>query len=645
MSHEEVQSWTYEQVVAAAKREVLGMQAATSRVVSASDCNLDELLVVAGHKVDPVIANIMPRLVKLEINQGPPKRQHWVRDPVAESYVRGLYLAGAAVRGLEGYSEIDTKAALAAAGILAKAAGIGLELGGQMSAAYWPDAVVTAADFAVGAHEVGLYREGESFLEFAQGATPVMGDDIMADAWAGRKSQVMTAIGVLLPAAVGAHSINSSRNFKNVAKGKALLQGNPGVLDDLTKLTDAERTAVAGYYSDLLARARRSGVDKLDTADRAALDAFGDYFEKSKVASPSIAHSTPNGTRLDDTVDEAPPTVDPRLDPGNRDLADVIRDAPVDDSPALRVPAGALDDFVALEPGALSHHLSADEVERLFDPTYVPTAEEIIQKADLIRDGRVPLYAAQGDPEVLRALDAAFGLKRNRPAVTGNGTIIDSVRPDEVDGPGAGGGSTTVDTVIESGRSEGSVTTDTVIDSHTGEGSGSVSFHPEFIEENAGLRNTIKNNELADQLARVRESEEAALAAETPGVQYRLMRLTDAQEMLSRGTPKQLQVASEIDQAERALGISDFDAMAHTSLFYKRVGDVAKPGGLSLKMEQAEVVAEGFMLYGQHPISIANFAQTNNISQISARTLLEAAAEHAGIPQSGGMFVPARMTH
>jgi hypothetical protein len=115
-------------------------------------------------------------------------------------------------------------------------------------------------------------------------------------------------------------------------------------------------------------------------------------------------------------------------------VSDVLDMAPLDSSPDLPRPANPVVDYANMPPGALSKDLTPAQVERLFEPGRNLSPEEILQKADLIRSERVPAAMAQGDPDVLRALDEVFGIEMNRPQVTPGGTIIE---PPPMAGAGA----------------------------------------------------------------------------------------------------------------------------------------------------------------------------------------------------------------
>ncbi|MGE0668798.1 MAG: hypothetical protein AB7O49_19760 [Sphingomonadales bacterium] len=118
-------------------------------------------------------------------------------------------------------------------------------------------------------------------------------------------------------------------------------------------------------------------------------------------------------------------------------LGDVVDMAPGDSSPSLPPPSKPAIDYSATAPGSLSKDLTPAQIDRLFEPGRNLSSAEIIQKADLIRAKRVPLSAAQGDPDLLRALDETFGIKANRAEVTPGGTIVEPVPVNMAGGPRA----------------------------------------------------------------------------------------------------------------------------------------------------------------------------------------------------------------
>ncbi len=283
ISDADAKKWAEEQTMAASLKQIDLMHKSVSWAQDAGDCSMDKLLLIAGHRSPEIVGRILPRLVKLKSDPGPPERQYWIADRPAQAFVKSLYIAGEAVRALEAYSEADTQVALAVAAILTMGTSAALEGLGYAGAALWTQLAMDFGDMAYGAVGVKKYIDGENYYDFATGASPALGEGILDDAYGKRRSAVMTAVGALLPPVSGASNFSQLRHFKNVQRGKELFESTDNVLDGLSTLKEADRAALAGYYTDMLAKVRKSGIDKLDEADRTAFNAFQDYFDFQRV--------------------------------------------------------------------------------------------------------------------------------------------------------------------------------------------------------------------------------------------------------------------------------------------------------------------------------------------------------------------------
>jgi len=268
-----MRAWAIGQTQRALAKQIRDTSQSVKRARGAGDCKLDELLVLAGQRTDPVVARILPRLMKQE-HGGEPARTWWVADRPARAYVKNLHIAGEALRALERYASLDDayKAMAVAVVTAGTAAAIAPVAGG---AAGWLLVGGDVADMAwFGAKSVRAYIEGEENYAYARGAAATVGDDFLREAMGDRQSPFMTAVGVIAPGIAGVSGVRHLRNLRAISRGRNLLASGDDVLSRLNRLSDAERADMAAYYTDLV---RRS--DRLSAADRAAYNRFRDYFE------------------------------------------------------------------------------------------------------------------------------------------------------------------------------------------------------------------------------------------------------------------------------------------------------------------------------------------------------------------------------
>lgn len=390
VTEEEARTWAEEQTVAAAKAHVEKMEMAASRALEAGDCDIGELLLIAGHRSEPVVSRIMPRLVKLESIPGPPPRQYWVADRTAQGFVKGLYIPGAAVRALDEYAEADTAVAAAVAAIATAGLSLGLEVAGAAAASVWVSLTDAAVGLLMGAFGVEKYYAGEDYYEFAQGAATALGSDVLDSAEARRQSAVMTALGVILPAAAGASNLNQLRHFKNVQKGRALFERLGGAIDDAADLPQAQQAALASYYADMVRRVRRSGLSKLGEADRAAFSTFEDAMKARGATPPSAVPPEVQARRgipesAPEPVSRPAPDMEEtvRIDPGSSDpnegatqVVPGARPADTAESAAVTQPVPGMEDTIVRRPGAGASGEAAPQPAPAARPAAAPPSSD-----------------------------------------------------------------------------------------------------------------------------------------------------------------------------------------------------------------------------------------------------------------------------
>jgi hypothetical protein len=270
---ERFDAWLDERIQAAAGNLIAELQRAIGRALNAT-CKLEELIVIAGQKAEPVVARIRPRLVRMVSGPGTPPSEHWAPDKLALGFVERLHTAGEAVAALEEYGAIDDAyKAMAVALVTAGAAGA-ISAAGYNAAAAGLLAAGDLADAAYfGAAELDRAVDSEAFYEFAEGASLILGDKLLLEAEDRRESLAMTLIGLIAPGIGAGLGLADLRYFANIENGRALLETRGAdLLDGLDELSDLERTQIAAYFNDTLERADTLGTMALSETDRQAMD-------------------------------------------------------------------------------------------------------------------------------------------------------------------------------------------------------------------------------------------------------------------------------------------------------------------------------------------------------------------------------------
>lgn len=269
------------QVRPAYKAMIDEAEAALQRVVNANDCDVAELLIVAGQRANRVVTAALPGLVKQTPHPGPPPRVSVEPDALGRRFVSGVHLVGSEVRAIEDYAQIDrayqalaltgTFAAVAlpfgsVAAILAGAEGTSL-MGGAAAA------LVIAGDLM----ELGLIapQDINEYLKREEDAATIRGLSLQVDRGAleeaeARRDSALAALGALMPAAGVAQGVKLTKDALSLQRGRRLLESLPesqrlsaltGESADLARaaLADAWERAARGVGSEsdkqLLARA------------------------------------------------------------------------------------------------------------------------------------------------------------------------------------------------------------------------------------------------------------------------------------------------------------------------------------------------------------------------------------------------------
>ena len=318
--YEEAEEWAIEATQNAAKLQLTNLERAIGRADNAGDCNVEELLIVAGQESKAAVDRINPRLVRKITYPGPPPHSFFRADQVARGFVERLHLTGSAVRALEEYGALDDAyKAMAVAAATAGAAAGASALGFSGTAA----GMLIAGDAADAAYfgAKGLERAiaSQEFLDYAHGASLVIGDQVLIDAQEQLLSVETSLLGLIAPGASGMLGVRNLRHFRNIAKGKALAKRlGSGGLDDLDSLTAAQKTELRAYYADLMEKTGRSGFKEVDEDDLRAMAAFAEFEANNAARLPQVPGSIADDASipvlrdLDETL--PPPAATAQLD-------------------------------------------------------------------------------------------------------------------------------------------------------------------------------------------------------------------------------------------------------------------------------------------------------------------------------------------
>jgi hypothetical protein len=296
MTAEQARDWAEGAVASAFNQLRQEMRFAEQQALGAG-CDLRKLLVLAGQKATPVVARIVPRLVRKEAGTN-----RWTSDNLARAFVENLAIAGAAVRALREYAAIDDAYKALGVALVTAGTSFALSSAGYATAAAYAAAAGDALDAAIfGTKSLLQYYTAEEEYQYALGAAPVLGrDGFLAEAEAARQNGVLAAVGVIAPGVSGALALKNLRNLKAVERGRDLVRSHP--LDNLAAFSDDQRLDLAAYYADLSIRGA------LDDADRAALGKFRDALAQSQAATRSASGVSPSSAqtraRPPETIEE-----------------------------------------------------------------------------------------------------------------------------------------------------------------------------------------------------------------------------------------------------------------------------------------------------------------------------------------------------
>lgn len=287
------------------------IEASTVKANKAGDCKIEDLMVIAGHRSDTVVAAILPRLVVMRTTEG---RRYFEPDNTARAYVQSLYVKGNAVRALEAYAAADDAYKAMALAAVGAGAAFAISGAGYATAGAYAALSADVADVLYfGGKGVLDYRKGEEFYEFTRGGSAVLGESLFEQAEADRKSLLGTAAGIFLPGLGALGSAARLKHLKQVNRGKKIAQrlgrfdgdGMKGLdetarrdlhayIDTVKEVeTLASRTGLRGSAAKIL----KSTGQKFDDVDRAFVKSFDDNVASNAAA---LERGANLASRLDD---------------------------------------------------------------------------------------------------------------------------------------------------------------------------------------------------------------------------------------------------------------------------------------------------------------------------------------------------------
>ena len=311
---------------------------AYARASNAGDCDVEELLLIAGQDEPGIVASILPRLVRPVENGS----EAWEPDFTAQAYVGSLHVKGEAIRALDAYARIDEAYQAMALAVVTAGAAAALTAGGAALAGAYLMMAVDVADMALyGSTEFSRYLDSQPLVDYAVGATAGGFSEGFYDEAMAMRTEGWEAAAALLGPALGAGTgIFDVSDALKVRRG-ARVMDDIETLDRATieALSEPDQRALASYFADLESRKpvglpgqADSPARTHDAAEAADFEKFARYMSDNgvDVTGPGVrplgdSSETSGGatSSLDDLFGE----------PSTATRADPLADAP----PTVRV--------------------------------------------------------------------------------------------------------------------------------------------------------------------------------------------------------------------------------------------------------------------------------------------------------------------
>lgn len=364
---------------------------AVGRAIDAGNCNVAELLVIAGQRSDLAIQSLLPDLVKRENGR-------WRPDNEARAYVKSVYVLGSEVRAMRQYAQIDEAyKALAIALVAAPAtyAGAAVAASGSTTAVVAGGtftALATGADIFdmayFGRRGLEEYNSLERDYFTALGLSPVLSKDVIEEARASRGSGLAALVGLVAPGLSAGRGLSALDDIRRVANGRALVRSGRD-LSSLGDLTESERLDVLAYQKHLtdssasttarlddaaqqdMVRLEKTlaewqGSSRADDFDFLDIGDLGSSRPAAKNNS-SVESASGSKTQFDSNAGR------------NQNLSALDRE------PQLRLPESTQANAEDLPVGEASKHLGNRDMAKLMQLRRPLTPDERIMRDDLMR--------------------------------------------------------------------------------------------------------------------------------------------------------------------------------------------------------------------------------------------------------------------
>ncbi|MEM0946940.1 MAG: hypothetical protein AAGK37_06010 [Pseudomonadota bacterium] len=240
---------------------------AETRARTAKDCDLPELLLLAGQDADPVVAQILPQLLKRSNEE---TKANWVPDTLARNFVKGVKIKGAEARALEQYGRIDDAykqmaMALVTVGLINSTASEFL-FGGLEAATF-------------GTSTLDRYLESQPNLDYAEGASVVLGEGFYREAEMLKQEGWDVVADMFLPIGASGLSAAAAQSGAAVKRGADLLDSFDSLdLALIRQLDQKDQSDLFAHFANLKTKGRTGWLNK---SERVAFNKYADFLREN----------------------------------------------------------------------------------------------------------------------------------------------------------------------------------------------------------------------------------------------------------------------------------------------------------------------------------------------------------------------------